>query len=78
MHWDTLASIWHRNAQKNGLKVRFLDWNHTIKFFLITGESEDGKRLVGKLDNGESISFAKFSRGWALYGVDNEHAAKAI
>lgn len=78
MHWETLAGVWHRHGQKLGLKVRFLDWNHTIRFFMITGESEDGKRLVGKLDNGESISFAKFSRGWALYGADAEFAAKAI
>ncbi|MBY0516969.1 MAG: hypothetical protein K2P81_08680 [Bacteriovoracaceae bacterium] len=78
MHWDTLISIWHRGGQKNGLKVRFLDWNHTIKYFMITGESEDGKRLVGKLDNGESMSFAKFSRGWGLYGEGAEQAAKAV
>ena len=78
MHWETLVSVWHRNGQSLGLKVRFLDWNHTIKFFTITGESEDGKRLVGKLDSGESMSFAKFSRGWALYGAGAETTAKAV
>ncbi len=78
MHWETLVSVWHRSGQPKGLRVRFLDWNQSIKFFTITGESEDGKRLEGKLDNGESMSFAKFSRGWALYGVDAEMTAKAI
>ena len=78
MYWDTLDVVWRNNGKQNGLKVRFLDWNHTIKYFTVTGESEDGKRLVGKLDNGESMSFSKTSRGWALYGAGAENTAKAV
>ncbi len=78
MYWETLDNIWRTSGQKNGLKVRFVDWNHSIKYFTVTGESEDGKRLVGKLDNGESMSFSKSSRGWMVYGAGAEMNAKAV
>ncbi len=74
----TIEQLWRRSNEKKGLKVRFNDWNYTIKYFTITGESSDAKRLVGKLDNGEAISFSKKSRGWSYYTAEAEFTAKAV
>lgn len=54
------------------VKVRFCDWTHQVKYFMIQGESSDGKRFVGTLDTGEKISFRKKSRGWCVYEADDE------
>lgn len=78
MDWQSLDEIWINNKRQMNLKVRFNDWNHHMKYFTITGESTDGKRLVGKLDNGESISYSKRSRGWSLYSVEFTDQARAI
>jgi hypothetical protein len=78
MVWKTLGSIWHSSGKKNHLQVRFNDWNYGIKYFEVLGESEDGKRLVGKLDNGEKVSYPKRSRGWSLYHQDSELQARAV
>lgn len=78
MQTRTIDQLWRLSAQKNGLKVRFNDWSYAIKYFTITGESTDGKRLVGKLDNGEAISYSKRSRGWSVYSVEAEQNAKAV
>jgi hypothetical protein len=78
MIWQTLEIVWLSNHQKLGTKVRFNDWNHSIKYFTVLGESSDGKRLVGTLDNGEKMSYPKNSKGWALYDNRSEEAAKAI
>jgi hypothetical protein len=78
MKWYTLERVWSSSGKKNHLKVRFNDWTHQIKYFEIMGESSDGKRFVGTLDNGEKMSFSKNSRGWNLYTSDDEYQAKAV
>lgn len=72
MTWMSLEKIW-RLAGRHNVKVRFCDWTHQIKFFHIQGESSDGKRFVGALDNGEKMSFPKKSRGWMLYQTEDEY-----
>lgn len=78
MHWQTLEQVWKAQGSKKELKVRFNDWSHQIKFFTIHGESSDGKRFVGILDNGEKISYAKKSKGWTAYYPEAENMAKAV
>jgi hypothetical protein len=78
MNWHTLERCFKQSTSKDAVKVRFNDWNHRIKYFTITGESSDGKRFVGTLDNGEKISFPKRSRGWSLYHHDDEFQARAV
>lgn len=78
MQTYTIEQLWRRSNEKKGLKVRFNDWNYSIKYFTIVGESSDAKRLVGKLDNGEAISFSKKSRGWSFYSTEAENNAKAV
>jgi hypothetical protein len=70
--WFTLERVWMSAGGRTHIKVRFDDWTHQIKYFLILGESEDGKRLVGTLDTGEKMSFSKKSRGWRLYEPHDE------
>lgn len=70
--WESLETVWRTSGRKSHLKVRFYDWTHQIKYFVIMGESEDGKRFVGVLDNGERMSFRKKSRGWCLYEPADE------
>ena len=77
MIWDSLEKCWSVGGRKN-VKVRFNDWTHQIKYFLIMGESSDGKRFVGVLDSGEKISFRKKSRGWMLYYPESEFQAHAV
>lgn len=78
MNWDTIDKIWQTAGRKNNLKVRFNDWTHQVKYFVIQGESSDGKRLVGILDSGEKISFPKSSKGWSLYAKEDEFRAHAV
>lgn len=77
MQAQTIVSLWlGQNSPKN-LRVRFEDWGNQISYFTIMGESECGRRLVGRLNTGEPMSFAKFSRGWQLYeGLEN--TARAV
>lgn len=72
MNWMSLERIW-RLAGRRNVKVRFCDWSHQLKYFLIQGESSDGKRFVGTLDTGEKMSYPKKSRGWALYEANDEY-----
>lgn len=72
MQWMSLEKIWKAAGRKN-VKVRFCDWTQQIKYFQIMGESTDGLRFVGKLDNGEKMSYPKKSRGWALYEAQDEY-----
>jgi hypothetical protein len=67
MNWMTLEHLWRAAGSTDQLKVRFNDWNFQIKYFVIKGESSDGKRFVGVLDNGEKMSYSKKSKGWHLY-----------
>jgi hypothetical protein len=78
MKWETLEKVWRNSGKKSHLKVRFNDWTHQIKYFIITGESSDGKRFVGTLDSGEKISFQKKSQGWSLYTPEDEFRAHAV
>lgn len=78
MNWQSLDRVWKSSGRKFNVKVRFNDWTHQIKYFVIQGESSDGKRFVGTLDSGEKISFPKRSRGWTLYAPEDEHQAHAV
>jgi hypothetical protein len=78
MSVHTIMSLWIQHDKKKNLKVRFEDWGHQIKYFTILAESDCGRRLVGKLDTGEPMSFSKISRGWALYGEGSESIARAV
>ena len=72
MIWQSLDKVW-RSAGRKQVKVRFNDWTHQIKYFVIVGESSDGKRFIGTLDTGEKMRFSKKSRGWSLYQSEDEY-----
>lgn len=78
MNWHSIEAVWNRHGRKPQVKVRFTDWNHRIKYFVIHGESEDGRRLVGVLDTGEKISYSKKSKGWSAYQPEDELQARAV
>jgi hypothetical protein len=78
LNWISLEQVWKNMGKKTDIKVRFNDWSHSIRYFTIAGESEDGKRFVGTLDSGEKMSFSKKSRGWSLYYPESEFMAKAV
>jgi hypothetical protein len=78
MSWFTLERVWRTAGGRKAIKVRFCDWTHQIKYFVIMGESADGKRFIGKLDSGEKMSFSKRSRGWSLYYPEAELQARAV
>lgn len=72
MHAQTIVSLWLGQNRRKNLRVRFEDWGNQISYFTIMGESECGRRLVGRLDTGEAMSFSKISRGWVLFeGLEN-------
>lgn len=78
MNWQSLERVWKTAGKKPQMKVRFNDWTHQIKFFEIHGESLDGRRLIGKLDSGEKMSFSKKSIGWSAYYPESEFQAHAV
>lgn len=78
MGWYSLERIWKAAGRRNHVKVRFDDWTHQIKYFVIMGESADGRRLIGMLDSGEKMSFSKKSRGWSVYYPEAEYQPHAV
>jgi hypothetical protein len=78
MKWWSLERVWRLAGRKNQIKVRFIDWSHSIKYFTILGESSCGRRFIGVLDSGEKMSFSKKSRGWMLYEQGDELTAHAV
>jgi hypothetical protein len=78
MNNHTIERIWRQNGAKRNLRVRFQDWNQHIRYFVIIGETTDRRRLVGKLDSGEPISYPKKSRGWYVYYPSAEFDAHAV
>ncbi|MCM2349924.1 MAG: hypothetical protein NDI69_07870 [Bacteriovoracaceae bacterium] len=77
MNWYSIEKVW-KSAGRKQVKVRFNDWTQQIKYFMILGESTDGKRLIGQLDSGEKMSFSKRSRGWTIYTPEDEYQAHAV
>ena len=78
MKWYSLEKVWKLSGKKERIKVRFNDWTAHIKYFVISGETPDGKRFFGKLDSGEKITFSKRSRGWYEYYPESEFQAHAV
>jgi hypothetical protein len=78
MHWFSLGKVWKLAGRKSEIKVRFCDWSHQIRYFSIHGESPDGKKIIGTLDNGEKISFPKRLKGWSLYQAGDEYEPHAV
>lgn len=74
----SLERVWRMSGMNEPIKVRFYDWTHQIRWFEIHGESLDGRRLMGKLDSGEKISFPKKSKGWSEYYAEAEYSAHAV
>lgn len=62
-----LEELWKKANCQKSLKVRYINWDHRTKYFEIHDYSQDKKRLIGKLDNGEDISFSPASDHWILY-----------
>ncbi len=78
MKWQSLEKVWRLAGKKEQIKVRFNDWTQQIRYFVIDGETKDGKRFVGTLDSGEKMTFPKRSLGWTLYYPEAEYQAHAV
>lgn len=74
----SLESVWNMSDMKGGVRVRFNDWTHQIRWFEIHGETSDGHCLRGELDNGEKITYSKQSKGWIEYYNEAEYSAHAV
>jgi len=73
-----IDTLWKQNQQESNLKVRFCDWNYKIKYFMIQGYSDDKSKIIGVLDNGETIAFDCDNAGWELYFEGSESLARAV
>jgi hypothetical protein len=73
-----IDTLWKQNQLEKNLKVRFRDWNYKIKYFMIQAYSDDKKKIIGVLDNGETISFDCENMGWELYFEGSEYLARAV
>jgi hypothetical protein len=78
MKWLSLEKVWKKAGGKSLTRVRFSDWTHTVKYFMIMKESKDGKKIIGVLDTGEKIAFPKKLQGWSLYKKGDEFSAHAV
>jgi hypothetical protein len=76
----TLLEIWQKQdpkKQKN-LRVRFQDWNHRWRYFIIQEFDAEQKMFKGILDNKESAEYHADSSFWKEYQEGDETAARAI
>lgn len=71
---DLLASF---NDQEN-IKVRYIDWDHRIKYFEIYSFSQSDEYIRGELDSGEEALYPADSLHWILYQEGFEESAKAV
>lgn len=79
MKVQSLESWWHSVMEKGEeLKLRYLDWDHRIRFFTPKRLNKEGTHLEGELDNGELINFPVKSAFWLEYQEGMEEGAKAV
>lgn len=71
---------WWSNFKVKGeeLRLRYLDWDHSIRFFTPKGLDKAGTHLEGELDNGEVVKFPVKSAFWQEYHDGMEEGAKAV
>ena len=74
----TIEKLWMKSGKKKNLRVRFRDWSYRIKYFSIEGYNPEKSRIIGRLDNGEVMSFCVRSEGWTLYHPGLEEFARAV
>ena len=73
-----LVNIWNQINKKKGSKVRYRDWNHKIKYFVIESYDEKNNKFHGTLDNGEKIEFSGDTEPWKIYEDEDESSARAV
>lgn len=59
-------------------KLRYVGWDHKVKYFTPISLDEKRKEIQGKLDCGEQISYSQDSSFWVNYEEGMEDSAKAV
>lgn len=75
---EKIMNLWEKSGREKNLKVRFVDWNHQIRFFIIEDFCRKTNKLKGTLDTGEKITYPDDSLHWKLYEDGDELVAKAV
>lgn len=73
-----LKELWQTQGAKFGLKVRFRDWDHRTKYFVIEEFDEQMQVFSGKLSTGEKINYDASSYPWKMYYEGDLQAARAV
>jgi len=60
-------------AEEGELRLRYIGWDHRQKYFSPQKLDKEGVEVLGKLDNGEKVSFPFDSDFWVHYeeGMEN-------
>lgn len=76
---QSLGQWWQSFSEhKEELKLRYVGWDHRIRFFTPKSISKAQDHVEGTLDNGEVISFPVDSNFWVQYDEGMENSAKAV
>lgn len=59
-------------------KLRYVGWDHKVKYFTPLKFNKADERVEGHLDCGEVISFPVESQFWVNYEEGMEDSAKAV
>jgi hypothetical protein len=74
----TLLEIWQKADKKKPLRVRFQDWNHRWRYFIVHNFDEERQMFIGVLDNQEKVEYLASSSFWKEYQEGDETSARAV
>ncbi len=74
---DTLMNLFMDIDKCKGVKVRCVDWDFRIRYFLVLKFHNDTKKFYGVLNNGEEYSVHMDTGFWQFYEPGMENTAKA-
>ncbi len=81
----SLREWWSQNTQRanksergSEFKVRYIGWDHKTRYLKLVKFDDKTDSVIGKLDNGEEISYPAEGRFWVEYDEGMENEARAI
>lgn len=75
----SLIEWWNHFTDENiKPRLRYIGWDHKVKYFTPISLDQKRQELRGQLDNGEKISYPADSSFWVNYEEGMEDTPKAV
>ena len=78
----SLKEWWEKSndsqASQADVKVRFVGWDHRIRFLKLVKFDDKTATITGELDSGEKVSYPAESPFWVAYDDGMEEEARAV